>query len=171
MEKQTVRPAHIRRRHILARLLLSAAAVVILLPVVLTALYSFFSPGEIKAFMQTRGSFDAKSLMEIKLSPNMFSLSQYYKILIEDMTILRYFVNSAMYTAAILFGQALLIPAMAYALSRFRFRGRDALFFVVIMFATGKVETFKKLKLTPAIALGGLMIGMSLACYVTSSSC
>ena len=133
MEKQTVRPAHIRRRHILARLLLSAAAVVILLPVVLTALYSFFSPGEIKAFMQTRGSFDAKSLMEIKLSPNMFSLSQYYKILIEDMTILRYFVNSAMYTAAILFGQALLIPAMAYALSRFKFRGRDALFFVVIM--------------------------------------
>mgnify|MGYP000360355769 CR=1 FL=1 len=133
MEKQTVRPVHIRRRHILARLLLSAAAVVILLPVVLTALYSFFSPGEIKAFMQTRGSFDAKSLMEIKLSPNMFSLSQYYKILIEDMTILRYFVNSAMYTAAILFGQALLIPAMAYALSRFRFRGRDALFFVVIM--------------------------------------
>lgn len=44
-----------------------------------------------------------------------------------------------------------------------------ALFFVVIMFATGKVETFKKLKLTPAIALGGLMIGMSLACYVTST--
>ena len=41
--------------------------------------------------------------------------------------------------------------------------------FVVIMFATGKVETFKKLKLTPAIALGGLMIGMSLACYVTST--
>ena len=43
------------------------------------------------------------------------------------------------------------------------------LLFVVIMFATGKVETFKKLKLTPAIALGGLMIGMSLACYVTST--
>ena len=43
------------------------------------------------------------------------------------------------------------------------------LFFVVIMFATGKVETFKKIKLTPAIALGGLMIGMSLACYVTST--
>ena len=46
---------------------------------------------------------------------------------------------------------------------------RGVLFFVVIMFATGKVETFKKLKLTPAIALGGLMIGMSLACYVTST--
>lgn len=106
---------------------------IILLPIVITALYSFFSPDEIKAFMDTRNSYDAAQFMEIKLSPNMFSLSQYYKILIEDMTILRYFVNSAMYTGAILLGQALFIPAMAYALSRFRFPGRDALFFVIIM--------------------------------------
>ena len=43
------------------------------------------------------------------------------------------------------------------------------LFFVILMVATHKVKTFKELKLTPAIALGGLMIGMSLACYVTST--
>ena len=124
---------HLKRRHILIRLLLSLTAVIILLPIVITALYSFFSPDEIKAFMDTRSSYDAAQFMEIKLSPNMFSLSQYYKLLIEDMTILRYFVNSAMYTGAILLGQALFIPAMAYALSRFRFPGRDALFFVIIM--------------------------------------
>ena len=124
---------HLKRRHILIRLLLSLTAVIILLPIVITALYSFFSPDEIKAFMDTRSSYDAAQFMEIKLSPNMLSLSQYYKILIEDMTILRYFVNSAMYTGAILLGQALFIPAMAYALSRFRFPGRDALFFVIIM--------------------------------------
>ena len=124
---------HLKRRHILIRLLLSLTAVIILLPIVITALYSFFSPNEIKAFMDTRGSYDAAQFMEIKLSPNMFSLSQYYKILIEDMTILRYFVNSAMYTGAILLGQVLFIPAMAYALSRFRFPGRDTLFFVIIM--------------------------------------
>ena len=124
---------HLKRRHILIRLLLSLTAVIILLPIVITALYSFFSPDEIKAFMDTRSSYDAAQFMEIKLSPNMFSLSQYYKILIEDMTILRYFVNSAMYTGAILLGQVLFIPAMAYALSRFRFYGRDALFFVIIM--------------------------------------
>ena len=124
---------HLKRRHILIRLLLSLTAVIILLPIVITALYSFFSPDEIKAFMDTRSSYDAAQFMEIKLSPNMFSLSQYYKILIEDTTILRYFVNSAMYTGAILLGQALFIPAMAYALSRFRFPGRDALFFVIIM--------------------------------------
>ena len=122
-----------RARHLLSRMVLSLLALVILLPVVMTAIYSFFSPAEIKAFMGTRGSYDASAFMQIKLAPSMFSLSQYYNILIEDMTILRYFVNSAMYAAAILLGQALLIPAMAYALSRFRFPGRDAIFFVVIM--------------------------------------
>ena len=123
----------LRARHLLSRLVLSLLALVILMPVVMTAIYSFFSPAEIKAFMGTRGSYDASVFMQIKLAPSMFSLSQYYNILIEDMTILRYFVNSAMYAAAILLGQALLIPAMAYALSRFRFPGRDAIFFVVIM--------------------------------------
>ena len=113
--------------------MLSLLAVVVLLPVVLTLLYSFFSPAEIKAFLGTRGSFDETAWMAVKLAPDMFSLSQYYHILIEDMTVLRYFVNSAMYACAILLGQALIIPAMAYALSRFRFPGRDAIFFAVIM--------------------------------------
>ena len=122
-----------RARHLLSRMVLSLLALVILLPVVMTAIYSFFSPAEIKAFMGTRGSYDASAFMQIKLAPSMFSLSQYYNILIEDMTILRYFVNSAMYAAAILLGQALVIPMMAYALSRFRFPGRDAIFFLVIM--------------------------------------
>ena len=47
--------------------------------------------------------------------------------------------------------------------------GMGVLFFVALLFITHKVGVFKKLKLTPAIALGGLMIGMSLACYVTST--
>ena len=123
----------IKQHHLIPRLLLSALAVALLLPVAVTILYSFFSPEEIKAFMQTRGSYDAAQLMEVKLAPNMFSLSQYYNILIEDMTILRYFVNSALYTGAILLGQAFLVPMMAYALSRFRFRGRDAIFFLIIV--------------------------------------
>ena len=51
----------------------------------------------------------------------------------------------------------------------FAVMGMGVLFFVILMVATHKVKTFKELKLTPAIALGGLMIGMSLACYVTST--
>ncbi|HIY82720.1 MAG TPA: DMT family transporter [Candidatus Rubneribacter avistercoris] len=47
--------------------------------------------------------------------------------------------------------------------------GAGVVLFVILLLATHKVHVFKKLKLTPAIALGGLMIGMSLACYVTST--
>lgn len=123
----------LRKKHVISRALLTLVALIILLPVVLTALYSFFSPEEIKAFMETRGNYDASVWMEIKLAPRVFSLSQYYNILIEDVSVLRLLCNSAMYTAAILLGQAIVIPAMAYALSRFKFRGRDAIFFIVIM--------------------------------------
>ena len=123
----------LRKHHLLTRAWLGTFAIVILLPVAMTMLYSFFSPEEIRAFMDTRGNYDQDAFMQVKLAPDMFSLSQYYTILIEDMSILRYFVNSAMYAAAILLGQALIIPMMAYALSRFKFPGRDAIFFVVIM--------------------------------------
>lgn len=63
----------------------------------------------------------------------MFSLSQYYQILIKDTSILKMFVNSAFYTVAILLGQALVVPMMAYALSRFNFKGREAIFFMILM--------------------------------------
>ena len=130
MKTIKVRPP---RRHVLTRLLLWILALLILIPVAVTFLYSFFSPEEIKAFMQTRGSYDAAKWMDVKLSPQMFSLTQYYEILIRDTSILRMFCNSAMYTALILLGQAAVIPMMAYALSRFTFRGRDAIFFTIIM--------------------------------------
>lgn len=122
-----------KKKRVLTRVALTLVALVILLPLVLTALYSFFSPAEIKAFMATRENYDAQTWMEIKLAPKVFSLSQYYNILIEDVSVLRLFVNSAMYAGAILLGQALIIPMMAYALSRFRFPLRDTIFFAVIM--------------------------------------
>ena len=120
-------------RRILTRALLMVLALLLLIPVAVTFLYSFFSPAELKAFMQTRGSYDTAAWMEVKLSPRVFSLNQYYEILIRDNSVLRMFVNSAFYTVMILLGQAVVVPMMAYALSRFTFRGRDAIFFAIIM--------------------------------------
>lgn len=108
-------------------------ACIILLPIVITILYSFFSPTEIKQYMDSRKNYDTSIFMEIKLCPDVFSLRQYYYLLIEDMTILRYYLNSVEYSILILLGQALIIPMMAYALSRFRFPGRDLLFFLIIV--------------------------------------
>ena len=122
-----------KKRYLLTRLALTLLAVIILIPLVVTFLYSFFSPTEIRAFMGTRGSFDPEKWMEVRLSPRVFSLSQYYEILIRDNSILKMFVNSAMYTVGILLGHAVVVPMMAYALSRFQFRGRDVIFFGIIM--------------------------------------
>lgn len=121
-----------QKRHNTLLIFMGILSLLILLPVILTMLYSLFSPNEIKAFMQTRSNYSS-TLMELKLSPKPFSLGQYYSILIEDMGILHYFTNSLLYTFAILIGQVMIIPAMAYALSRFEFIGKEVLSFVIII--------------------------------------
>ena len=121
------------RRHLLARFLLLVLALVILLPVIVTALYSFFSLEEIRAFMESRGSYDATAWMETRLSPRMFSLSQYWKVLVVDTSVLHMFAMSVFYTVMILLGQAVFVPMLAYALSRFRFRGRNIIFMAILL--------------------------------------
>ena len=120
-------------RRLLVRFLLVLLALVILVPVVVTALYSFFSPAEIKEFMDTRGSYDETAWMDARLSPKMFSLDQYWQILIVDTSVLRMFTMSAFYTILILLGQAVFVPMLAYALSRFRFRLRGAVFAAILL--------------------------------------
>lgn len=122
-----------RCRHLLTRFLLVVLALVILLPVIVTVLYSFFSPEEIRAFMDTRGSFSDTAWMDARLSPRMFSLSQYWKILIVDTSVLRMFAMSVFYTVMILLGQAVFVPMLAYALSRFQFKGRNIVFMAILM--------------------------------------
>ena len=117
----------------LIRVLLAVMAVLILLPVIQTFLYSFSSIADMKAYMKGRGNYDTAVWMESNLSPRMFSLDQYWQILITDNTVLRLFLNSVMYAAAILAGQFLLIVPMAFALSKFRFRGREVIFFGIIL--------------------------------------
>lgn len=120
-------------RRLLLRFLLTLLALVILVPVIVTALYSFFSPGEIREFMATRGSYDDAAWMDARLSPKMFSLDQYWQILIVDTSVLKMFTMSVFYTVMILLGQAVFVPMLAYALSRFRFRLRGAVFAVILL--------------------------------------
>ena len=108
-------------------------ALILLLPMFQTFLYSFSSIPEMQDFMKTRGSYDENRWMEPHLIPNMVSLGQYHQILIADNTVLRLFVNSAMYAALILLGQAFFIPSLAFGLSRFRFPGRNGIFFGIIL--------------------------------------
>ncbi len=117
----------------LIRALLLILALLILLPMVQTFLYSFSSITDMKDYMQTRGNYDESVWMEPNLSPRLFSIDQYWHILITDNTVLHLFLNSVGYTLLILLGQFLVIPPMAFALSKFRFPGRDPLFFSIIL--------------------------------------
>ena len=122
-----------RRSRPLSTLLLLAVAAVMLLPIVFTFLYSFFPKSEIAAYLAQRGSYDTERWMDVLFSPALVSLRQYYTILIEEPQYLRLFCNSLFYGVAVLLGQMLVLPLTAYGLSRFVFRGRDALFFLVLV--------------------------------------
>ena len=123
----------VRRARPLSCLILTLIAVIMLIPIVFTFLYSFFPKGEISSYLAQRGSYDQSRWMDILFSPAQVSLRQYYTILIEEPQYLQLFCNSVLYAGAILVGQGFVIPLTAYALSRFRFRGRDALFFLVLV--------------------------------------
>ncbi len=123
----------IRGRHTGARLIASTAAILLLLPILITVLYSFFSPEEIKSYMATRNDYTGNTVMELRLIPHRVSLMQYYRILITDREILRYFCNSALYALCIIGAQLLILPALAYGLSCFRFRGRDVIAFGIVL--------------------------------------
>lgn len=119
-------------KHWLFRLFLGLLLLCLLTPVVLTFLYSLCSVEEMAAFLSTRGRYNGK-LMEMKWIPRQVSLSQYWDVMIRDEAYLRFYLNSMMYTAVILLGQIMIVPMTAYGLSRFRFRGKEVLSFLVIM--------------------------------------
>ncbi len=117
----------------LSYVLLVAVCALVLLPIVLTLLYSFFPVSEMTAYLKTRGNYDQGRWMDLLLSPSVVSLRQYYDLLVEKPVYLQLFFNSVFYTAVILLGQALFIPMFAFALAKFRFRGRETLFFLILM--------------------------------------
>lgn len=120
-----------KKRYLGLRLLYSCFLFLLLLPLIMTLIYSLCSQEEIRAFLQTSGRYQSE-LMEIKLIPRMFSLTQYWDFLIVSSANLRFYMNSIALTTVILLGQLLIVPATAYGLSRFRFRGRDILVMIIV---------------------------------------
>ena len=115
-----------------ARAGLGLLSALILLPILFTFLYSVFSPEEMIDFLNRRNIYGAE-YMEIKLIPRKFTLAQYEQILFHDPGVLHYYMNSMTYSFMTMIGQLLIVPAMAYALSRFLFPLRDTLSFLLII--------------------------------------
>lgn len=113
--------------------LLVAIAAIMLWPLIRTFLYSFFDPQEIKTILKSRNNFNNTKWIYADFAPGLFSLNQHYKVFIGDPAILNLFLNSTLYVALILAGQAIFVPSMAFALSKIKFKGREVLFFSIII--------------------------------------
>ncbi len=112
---------------------LAGVTILALLPLFRTFTYSFFDPAEIKNILKSRNNFDAEKWIYAGIAPYLLSLNQHYKIFIGDPVVLRFFLNSSLYVVAILIGQGLVIPSIAFALAKIKFRGREAIFFSIIV--------------------------------------
>ena len=62
-----------RRSYPVSHFLLILVAVLLLLPIAATLVFSFFSPDELKDYLATRNRFSADSMMEVRLIPRQFS--------------------------------------------------------------------------------------------------
>ena len=72
----------VRAGQVISYVVLTLVCLLMVLPIVLTFLYSFFPMSEMTAYLKTRNNYDAARWMDILLSPSLVSLRQYYSLLI-----------------------------------------------------------------------------------------
>lgn len=119
------------RRAIGAYLVLGVCALLVLLPALYTLGNSFMGVDEINRYYGRISQEGARTIFH--LLPDRFSLDGYYQILFRRPDYLIKFWNSLFYSWVIVGGQVLVSSLAGYAFSRFRFPGRDVLFFLVII--------------------------------------
>jgi multiple sugar transport system permease protein len=112
--------------------------VLMTVPIVLTFVNSLMTEKEIGLNYRmigqiTEGSGGEETFVNLKLIPDMLSLEQYAKLLVETPNFLQMFWNSAGLTLPIIAGQVAVGSLAAYAFAMLRFRGRDSLFLVYLM--------------------------------------
>lgn len=134
-----IRAAAGRLRRFMLLVWLGSAAVLMLVPIVLTFTNSLMTEQEIGlnygliGKMTDASAGGGPSFVNLKLLPDWLSLEQYVHVLVLAPKFLRMFWNSAGLTVPIVAGQAAIASLAAYALSMLRFRGRDTLFLVYLM--------------------------------------
>lgn len=121
-------------------ILVAAAAVVFLMPTVLTVTNSFMSTTEISANygqIFSNASADSKTYISekvnLKFIPDMVSISQYKTAFITSPAYLLKFWNSVILTVPIVIGQLIVAAGASYCFARNRSKAANAIFFVYII--------------------------------------
>ncbi|QDM45442.1 carbohydrate ABC transporter permease [Paenibacillus thiaminolyticus] len=113
--------------------ILALFASLFLMPVLLTAVNSIMTEQEIQLNNAALGQLDADTFVNLKWIPDTVSLEQFKTILIGTPQFLRMFWNSVFLVVPMILGQAVVASLAAYAFTKLRFRGRDALFYVYLL--------------------------------------
>lgn len=124
-----------------ALIMLSALAVVIITPILLTVTNSFMSSSEISSnygkvfssLTSKEGSTFISESVNLKLIPDNVVLDQFSTILIKSPKYILKFWNSLLYCVPIVIFQLVVALAAAYGFSRFQKGARAILFFVYII--------------------------------------
>lgn len=118
---------------VIKTLLIAIPATLFLLPVVLTIVNSFMSVDEIMRNYAPLGNSNINAFINLKWIPDWVSFQQYNQILVGTGSFLRMFWNSVLLVVPFIVGQAVVASLAAYAFTKLRFWGRDALFYIYMM--------------------------------------
>ncbi|WP_445669355.1 carbohydrate ABC transporter permease [Paenibacillus sp. FSL R7-0204] len=118
---------------------MGAIALLMLFPIGVTLINSFMSSREIGINYGPIGQMNqvtpgrSDPFANLKWLPDQVSLEQYGKVLLDSPMYLSMFWNSVFLVVPIIAGQTLIAALAAYAFSKLRFRGREALFLVYVL--------------------------------------
>lgn len=121
------KPVHKILRHVV----LLIFSILVLFPIVYTIMNSFMSTSEINYYYNQINSNDVKTTIHI--IPDYFSFDGYYQMLFRRPDYLIKFWNSILLTCSIVAGQVFVSCLGGYAFSKFEFKFRDAIFFILII--------------------------------------
>ncbi|MEK5035622.1 carbohydrate ABC transporter permease [Paenibacillus sp. FSL R7-0302] len=118
---------------------MGAIALLMLFPIGVTLINSFMSSREIGINYGPIGQMNqvtpgrSDPFANLKWLPDQVSLEQYGKVLLDSPMYLSMFWNSVFLVVPIIAGQTLIAALAAYAFSKLKFRGREALFLVYVL--------------------------------------
>lgn len=119
------------RHHIFNYIFLGFFAIFVLLPIIYTVTNSFMGAGEISRYYGQMNVEGSKTMFHIL--PDKITIDGYYQMLFRRPDYLMKFWNSILLSGSIVIGQVIISCMAGYAFSKFRFPGRDAIFFVLII--------------------------------------
>ncbi|MCK8059367.1 MULTISPECIES: carbohydrate ABC transporter permease [unclassified Fusibacter] len=103
------------------------------LPLFVTITNAFMTADAINEAYPLSSGGSEGTFFGFKLIPEMFSINQFYTVLVKEPLYLKLFWNSVFVVLPILFGQLLVATMAGYAFAKFKFKGKNLLFLVYLI--------------------------------------